>query len=275
MMQHLTLIKDIADVNKTLKEKIKGFFPEAASVAVKLHMGEIRNKFYLKPEIVKGIVKVLKELKLKPFLFDSIVLYAGARDTKEKYYKTAEKHGFTEEKIGCPIIISDTGIDVKTKNMTVHVCKELAEADAMLVVSRVKGHCCYGFGGAIKNIGMGGVTPKSKEAIHLAKLGFAVSDELLAEGAQAVLKKVPKAYYINFLINISKECDCCNDAGPIVADDIGIMFGDDIVAIDQASLDLIYSQKYGVFEKLHNKDPYLQIKYAAELGLGEMEYDIS
>ncbi len=97
---------------------------------------------------------VLKELGLKPFLFDSVVLYSGSRDTKEKYYATAKKHGFTEEKIGCPIVISDKGVDVKTDNLTAHVCKELAEADGMLVVSHVKGHCCYGFGGAIKNLGM-------------------------------------------------------------------------------------------------------------------------
>ena len=274
-MARLKLVKDVKDVNKTLKEQIRGFFRKGSRIAVKLHMGEIRNKYYLKPGVIKGIVSVLKELGLKPFLFDSVVLYSGARDTKAKYYATAKKHGFAEEKIGCPIVISDRGVDVKTKNMTVRVCRELAEADGMLVVSHVKGHCCYGFGGAIKNIGMGGVTPKSKEAIHLAKFGFASSDELLAEAAFAVLKKVPKAYYVNFLINIARECDCCNDAGPIVADDIGVLFGDDIVAIDQASVDLIYCQKYGIFEKLHNKDPYLQIKYARELGLGERRYDIS
>jgi len=274
-MAKLKFLKEIENFDKVLKEQLNGFFSENSSIAVKLHMGEKDNKYFLKPEKIKRVVAVLKELKLKPFLFDSIVLYSGARDTKEKYYKTAENHGFTEKTMGCPIVISDEGVDVKTKNMTVHVCKELTEADGMLVVSHVKGHCCYGFGGAIKNLGMGGVTPKSKEAIHLAKFGFACSDELLAEGAQAVLKKVPKTYYVNFIINITKECDCCNNAGPIVADDIGVLFGDDIVSIDQASVDLIYEQKYGIFEKIHNKDPYLQIKYAHELKMGERKHDIS
>lgn len=272
-MQHLTLIKDSGKLEDTLREKLKGFFQKGASIAVKLHMGEIGNKFYLKPGIISRIVSVLKEIGLKPFLFDSVVLYSGARDTREKYYKTAEKHGFTEESIGCPVVISDIGINVKTEDTVIHVCKNLAEADGMLVASHVKGHCCYGFGGAIKNIGMGGVTPKSKETIHMGE--EAPTDKLLAEGAEAVLSKTGRAFYINFLVNITRECDCCNDAGPVVADDIGILFGKDIVAIDKASVDLIYRQKPKLFDKLHKKDPYLQIKYAKELGLGEEEYDIS
>lgn len=271
-MQKLKLIKDIGMLESTLKSELNGFFPNGQRIALKLHMGEKGNPYFLKPEIIKGIVRVMKEIGVKPFLFDSVVLYKGERDTVEKYYRTAKEHGFTEELIGCPVVISDSGVDVKTEDIVVHVCRELAEADGMLVVSHVKGHCCYGFGGAIKNLGMGGVTPKSKEDIHTAQ--YVSTDKLLAEGAQAVLSKVSRAFYVNLLINISKECDCCIHAGPIVADDIGILFGSDIVAIDKASVDLVYRQKPGVFEKLHKKDPYLHIKYAKELGLGEDTYDI-
>ena len=273
-MANLKLLKDVENFDKALKEQLNGFFPENSKIAVKLHMGEKDNPYYLKPKKIKKIIDVLKELKLKPFLFDSIVLYQGSRDTKEKYYKVADAHGFTEEKIGCPIVISDEGVDVKTENLTVHVCKELAEADYMLVASHIKGHSCFGFGGAIKNLGMGGVTPKSKEDIHLSA-GDAPADKLLAEGAQAVLTSFKKVFYVNFLINITFECDCWNDPGKIVADDIGVLFGDDIVAIDKASVDLIYRQKPGLFDKLHKKDPYLQIKFANELKMGETEYDIS
>ena len=272
-MQQLKLIKRLDRLEEVLREQIKGFFYAGERIAVKVHMGEARNKYYIKAPVIKRIISVLNELKLKPFLFDSVVLYPGERDTSEKYYKTAEKHGFTEEEIGCPLIISDTGIDIKTKDMTVHVCRELTETDGMLVVSHVKGHCCYGFGGAIKNLGMGGVTPESKKEIHSA--GQAETDDLLAQGAQAVLKNIKKVFYINFLIDIAKNCDCDNDAGPIVAEDIGILFGKDVVAIDKASLDLINQQKPGIFEKMHNHDPYLQIKYSKELGLGEEEYNIS
>jgi uncharacterized Fe-S center protein len=272
-MQRLKLIKDLNRLEETLREQIRYVFSKEERIAVKVHMGEARNKYYIKAPIIKKIVCVLNEVGLNPFLFDSVVLYPGERDTVEKYYKTAEKHGFTEKEIGCPIIISDKGIDVKTKDMAVHVCKELIEADGMLVVSHVKGHCCYGFGGAIKNLGMGGVTPESKKEIHNA--GQAETDDLLAQSAQAVLSKFKKVFYVNFLIDIAKNCDCANEAGPVVAEDIGVLFGKDIIAIDKASVDLINQQKPGVFEKLHNHDPYLQIKYSKELGLGEEEYDIS
>jgi uncharacterized Fe-S center protein len=272
-MQKLKLIKDLGKLEETLREQIKDIFSRGDRVAVKLHMGEIRNKYYLKTPIIKRIVNVLNESELKPFLFDSVVLYPGERDTVKKYYRTAKEHGFTEEEIGCPIVISDTGIDVKTRDMVVNVCKELAEADGLLVISHVKGHCCFGFGGAIKNLGMGGVTPESKKEIHAG--GQAETDDLLAQGAQAVLNNFNKVFYVNFLINISKNCDCDNNAGPIIAEDIGILFGEDIVAVDKASVDLVNKQKQGIFEELHDHDPYSQIHYARELGLGEEEYDIS
>lgn len=272
-MQQLRLIQDFGLLEDTLKAQIKEVFSKGDHVAVKVHMGETKNPYFLKPETIKRVVKVLNELKLKPFLFDSIVLYRGGRDTKEKYYKTAEKHGFTEKSIGCPIMISDTGIEVKAKNLVVHVCKEIAEADGLLVISHVKGHCNYGFGAAIKNLGMGGVLPQSKRDIHIAE--DAETDNLLAQSTGAVLSRVKKVFFVNFLIDIAKECDCCNDAGPIVAEDMGILFGKDIVAIDKASLDLINKQKPNIFKKLHDHDPYLQIKYARELGLGEEKYAIS
>ena len=272
-MENLTLIRDFGLLEKTLKRYAKGIFSEGDRVAVKIHMGEINNPYYLSPDIIKRVIAVLKELKLKPFLFDSVVLYSGERDTVAKYKNTAKKHGFTEETVGCPIIISDTGVDVKMEDLVFHVCKELSEAEGLLNASHVKGHCCYGFGGAIKNLGMGGVTPKSKEDIHTAQ--YVESDKLLAESAKAVLSFFKKVLHVNFIINIAKDCDCCNNAGPIVADDIGILFSKNIVAVDKASIDLIYRQKPGIFEKLHKKDPYLQIKYAEELGMGDGKYDIS
>lgn len=272
-MEKLALLRDTDRAGEELLKRLDGFFLKGGRIAVKLHMGEKHNPYFLKPERIKKMVDALLKLGLKPFLFDSVVLYKGARDTVEKYIKTAESHGFTEKSMGCPIAISETGVDVKTEDLVIHVCKELSEADGMLVVSHVKGHCCYGFGGAIKNLGMGGVTPASKNDIHVAEKGIP-TDKLLAEGAQAVLSFFSKVYYVNFLINISKECDCCNNAGPILVDDIGALFGRDIVAIDQASLDLINMAKKDVFMKVHSHDPQLQITYAKELGLGDDKYEL-
>ena len=153
-------------LEETLKEQINGVFSCKDRIAVKVHMGETNNKYYLKAPMIKRVIDVLKELGVTPFLFDSPVKYPGGRDTVEKYYRTAELHGFTEDLIGCPIIISDESIDVKTKDFVIHVCNDIADADGLLVLSHTKGHSCSAFGGAIKNLGMGCVSKKSKIDIH-------------------------------------------------------------------------------------------------------------
>ena len=152
-------------LKNTLKEELKVFY-EGEKIAIKLHMGEKGNKYYLKPELVKVVVETLKELKTKPFIFDSPAIYPGGRGTVEKYLKTAAEHGFTQESIGCPIIVSNEHITYKTQHLEAEVCKPLTEADGMLVLTHVKGHMCSGFGASIKNLGMGGLTIKSKTDIH-------------------------------------------------------------------------------------------------------------
>lgn len=150
-------------------EKVKpelAIFKPNEKIAVKIHMGEQGNKTHLKPGFVKQIISILNENGCRPFLFDSPVMYAGGRDTPEKYLKTAANNGFTEQSIGCPIIISEEHEIVKTPHLNAEVCKDLAEADGMLVLTHVKGHMCSGVGGAIKNIGMGGVSKKTKTDIH-------------------------------------------------------------------------------------------------------------
>ncbi len=166
-MEKLIFFKEIKEnFSSILKDEFRKIFLEGEKIAVKLHMGEKGNKYYLKPEFVKIVVSVLNGLNIKPFLFDSLVIYPGGRNTIEKYYKTAAEHGFTEEDIGCPIIISNEFLNVKTEHLNAEVCRPLLEADGLLVLSHVKGHMCSGFGGAIKNLGMGGVTVKTKTDVH-------------------------------------------------------------------------------------------------------------
>ncbi len=315
-------------LEETLKQELKEVFKENEEVAIKLHMGEKGNKYYLKPDFVKIIIDVLKELKTKPFLFDSQVIYPGGRDTVKKYYKTASEHGFTEENIGCPIIISNEHITYKTAHLNAEVCKPLVEADGLLVLSHVKGHMCSGFGGAIKNLGMGGMTIKTKTDIHnfanpifvgdcigcgtcikacpvqtislkdnkanfdysgcwscdicinvcpsnVLKPKIASFDTLIAEGAYAVLNNTKKSYFINVLNNITKWCDCASDPQGIVSEDIGILLGKNIVAIEKASFDLI-NKKAGkdLFLEVNKKSPLVHIKEAAKLELGNLEYQL-
>ena len=142
------------------------FFRPGEKVAIKLHMGEKGNKTYIEPAFVRAIVKILKDNNCKPFLFDSPVMYQGARSTPDKYLKTAEENGFLKESIGCQVIISNEFEYQITPHLNAEVCKTLIDADSMLVLSHVKGHMCSGFGAAIKNLGMGGVSTKTKADIH-------------------------------------------------------------------------------------------------------------
>ena len=149
-----------------LQKELKTIFKPSENIAVKLHMGEKGNDHHLKPALVKEVIDSLKAIGAKPFLFDSPVMYAGGRSTAEKYLKTAAEHGFTEKSMDCPVIISDDSVNVRTEHLDAEVCRQLAEADGILVLSHVKGHMCSGFGGAIKNLGMGGVSVRTKQDIH-------------------------------------------------------------------------------------------------------------
>ncbi|MBD3163742.1 DUF362 domain-containing protein [Candidatus Woesearchaeota archaeon] len=297
-----------------IKPGLTKFLSPNEKIAVKLHMGEKGNKTYPDPDFVKKIVDILKENNCIPFLFDSPVMYPGARDSSEKYFKIAAENGFSHDKIGCPVIISNDFEHVKTSHLNAGVCKPLIEADSILVLSHVKGHMCSGIGGAIKNIGMGAVSKKTKADIHnlanpmvtadctfcqscvkacpvnaiTAEAGkirvhydgcwgcgqcvnicpshalkpkVASFDTLIAEGAFAVLSKVKKCYFINVLTKISRLCDCQLNNGPIVLSDIGYLASDDIIEIEEKSIDLI-NKKAGknLFLEIHKKDPYVHVK---------------
>jgi uncharacterized Fe-S center protein len=146
-----------------LKVELKDRFEGCKKIAIKLHFGEPGNKTAFVPEDIKPITELLKEIGIDFFLFDSPVKYDSPRNTVEGYKEVARKKGW--EELG-EIRTNDEYISVKGENLTYEVCKELVDADAVLVVSHVKGHVCTGFGGAIKNLGMGALTKKTKGDIH-------------------------------------------------------------------------------------------------------------
>ena len=158
--------KDLETFKKLIAKEIPKIFSKGEKIAIKLHMGELGNKNHIKPEFVKLIVDVLKNVGANPFLFDSPIAYNSPRRFCKGYLLVAKKKGFTEKKVGCKVVISDEFITEKTKSMKYEVCKELVEADGVLTLSHVKGHMCSGFGGAIKNLGMGALTKKTKREVH-------------------------------------------------------------------------------------------------------------
>jgi len=138
-------------------------------VAVKLHVGELGNPYYVQPFFVHDIVRRVKEVGGKPFLTDSNTYYHAQRNNSYNHMLTALMNGFNM----APFIVAD-GLRgenyrmVKTKGILkeIEVAGVIAEADAMIVVSHDKGHELSGFGGAIKNLGMGCTSRAGKLRQH-------------------------------------------------------------------------------------------------------------
>ncbi len=151
---------------KVLRKEIEKVFSRGEKVAIKLHMGEPGGKYFLKPDFVKKIADILKGVGCEPFLFDSPVTYNSRRNTVSGYKEVAKENGFTEGFMGCGVVISDDFIIIKEPHFDVQVCKPLADADGVLVLSHFKGHTCSAIGGCIKNLGMGALTKKTKGDIH-------------------------------------------------------------------------------------------------------------
>ena len=139
-------------------------------VAIKLHVGEYGNTTHLNPVFVKEICEAVRQKGGKPFLTDSSTLYPGARHNAYDHYITAMAHGFGDCAPWIPGdgLKGEHGVIVPTKGILkeIEVAGAIAEADAMIVATHVKGHANAGAGGAIKNLGMGCTTPAGKKAQH-------------------------------------------------------------------------------------------------------------
>ena len=135
-------------------------------VPVKLHMGEIKNKYFPRPDFARLVVDELRNINAYPYLLDTTVAYTGLRHSKLGYKKLAKIHGFTKKKVGCDVVIDDSGVFVTVEDREYEVAEHIAESTHIFALSHVKGHIATGMGGAIKNFGMGGVTKETKIKMH-------------------------------------------------------------------------------------------------------------
>ncbi|TEB06093.1 NADH-plastoquinone oxidoreductase subunit [Pelotomaculum schinkii] len=133
-------------------------------VAIKMHFGELGNVGYLRPNYAKAVADVVKELGGQPFLTDCNTLYPGSRKNALEHLRCAWENGFTPLTVGCPVLIGD-GLkgtdDIAVPVVGGEYVKEarighaIMDADVFISLTHFKGHEVAGFGGAIKNIGMG------------------------------------------------------------------------------------------------------------------------
>jgi len=275
--------------------------------ALKIHFGEPGNLAYLRPNFASRIVKMVREKGGKPFLTDCNTLYYGMRSNGPDHLEAAFSNGYNPLSAGCHVVIGDgikgtdyreieVNLDYTTRAM---IGTAIADADIVISLNHFKGHEQTGFGGALKNLGMGCASVGGKlflhsgnppviyeknctgcnmcvincahDAVHLKENRRAYIDKdkctgcgqcvavcqydaarvewgdggdilsrKIAEYAFAVVRGKP-SLHINFIMDVSPDCDCWghNDL-PLVAD-IGIAASKDPVALDKACADMVVS----------------------------------
>ena len=150
---------------------------EGDLTAVKVHFGERGNDAFVNPIHVAAVVREVQKAGAKPFVTDTNTLYIGGRRNAPDHLETAAMHGFTWPVLPCPVLIADglkggnyRETEVYGKHFdTVKVASDIAAADSMVVVSHFKGHEVAGFGGALKNLGMGCAANEGKREQHTTR----------------------------------------------------------------------------------------------------------
>ena len=254
-------------------------------VGVKLHTGEKKG-----PNITpRGWVKKLIEKDLPgASIIETNTYYEGDRYTTELHRETLKVNGWTF----CPVDILD---EEGTVNLPIiggkwfkemSVGSHLTEYDSMVALTHFKGHTQGGFGGSDKNIGIGcadgrigkawiHTTPGQPDQWDIAEEEFM---ERMTESTKATIDYFgKKVTYVNVMRNMSVSCDCEGlEAEPVVTPNVGILSSTDILAIDQACVDIVYAmterQHHDLVERIESRHGLRQLSYMKELGMGNDKY---
>lgn len=278
----------VIDAEHLLKlyDHIKGEI--SGKVAIKLHTGERHGPNILPRDMVQAFQKTIPNSTI----VETNTLYEGDRYTTEQHLETLKVNGWTF----CPVDIMDAegtvnlpvkgGRHFKEVSMGGHI----VNYDSMIVLTHFKGHAMGGFGGSMKNIAIGcadgrigkqqvhGVTD-----VHLPWDQWPGKEELMenmCESAKAVCDHFgPRIVFINVMRRMSVDCDCAGlSAAEPTIPDIGILASTDILAIDQASVDLVYGrpagERHDLVERIESRHGLRQLTYMKELGMGNDQYEL-
>ena len=256
-------------------------------VAIKLHTGEKHGPNIIPRSWVEELIRT--ELP-DATIIETNTYYGGDRDTTEKHLETLKVNGWTF----CPVDITDAegtaDLPVTGGKWFDHmsVGKNMLNYDAMVTLTHFKGHTMGGFGGSNKNIGIGCADGKiGKRMIHAGdsedpSLAWSVDMEELMERISESTKATidyfgRKVCYINVMRNISVSCDCEGVlAEKVVTPNIGILASTDILAVDQACVDLIYALNEqdgaAMRERIESRHGHRQLSSMEELGMGNRRY---
>ncbi len=334
------------------------FLSRGDRVAVKVHWGEYGNVGFIPPPFVRVVVDEIRKSGALPYVTDTNTLYTGMRRNAVQNLEAAAMNGYTQLTLNAPLVVADglIGRDFREIEVekgwvnTAKIASGILDADAMIVLSHVKGHMLFGFGGALKNLGMGCATPAGKQILHSdvrpkvdperctadsicidrcpvgcitlidhaesRKIARIDSDRCIGcaectaacphqaipinwrSSAEALQKKTAdyawaslagkrkKVGFINFIIQVTPDCDCCDWNDIAFVPDLGFLASSDPVAIDAASLDLVLqtppipgsradkTQGDDIWRKVNDVDYRIIIEHAQYLGLGSGEYQI-
>ena len=258
-------------------------------IAVKLHTGEKHGPNILPRDMVKEFMAHIPDSTI----VETNTLYAGDRYTTEGHWETLKVNGWTF----CPVDIMDEFGDV---NLPVRGGKHLKEVamgghivnyDSMVVLTHFKGHAMGGFGGSMKNIAIGCASGQvGKRQVH-GVAGTPPEDwgawpakehlmELMADSAKATVDYFGKhIVFINVMRRMSVDCDCAGtSAAEPTIPDIGIVASTDILAVDQASVDLVYglpsSQNHDLVERIESRRGLHQLQAMRDLKMGNDQYEL-
>lgn len=256
-------------------------------VSVKLHTGEPYGPNIIPRPWVEALIKNdLPGAKI----IETNTFYEGGRYVTEDHRKTLEVNGWTF----CPVdIIDEDGtapLPVKNGKWFTEMVmgKNILNYDSLFVLTHFKGHAMGGFGGSAKNIGIGCADGRiGKGMIHQAEGSddqWSITEEefmeRMMESAKAVVDHFGEHIsFVNVLRNMSVSCDCEGvGAAPVVTPNIGILASLDILAVDQASVDLVYalneSDRHALVERIESRHGLRQLTYMKELGMGNDKYKL-
>ncbi len=259
--------------------------PLTGKIAVKLHTGEPHG-----PNIIPRpwVESLIQNALPSACIVETNTYYEGDRFTTEQHRETLKVNGWTF----CPVDIMDEQgtvfLPVKGGKWFTEMSmgKNIVNYDSLLVLTHFKGHTVGGFGGSCKNIGIGcadgrtgkamiHTTPGSDDMWDITKEEFM---ERMTESAKAVVDHFSgHITFVNVLRNMSVSCDCEGvAAAPVVTPNIGILASRDILAIDQASVDLVYAlgeaDHKDLVERIESRHGLRQLTYMKELHMGNDRY---
>lgn len=259
-------------------------------VAIKLHTGEPHGPNILPREMVNAFQAHVPNSNI----VETNALYEGGRDTTEKHRATIALNGWDF----CPVDIMDEegtvmlpvrgGKHFKEISMGGHI----VNYDSMIVLTHFKGHAMGGYGGSMKNIAIGCADGKIGKAMVHGVYGQPLPEdwnawpakemlmENMAESAKATIDYFGKhIVFINVMRRMSVDCDCAGVAAaePTIPD-IGILASTDLLAIDQASIDLVYAQpekdRHDLVERIESRHGLHQLVAMRELKMGNPQYEL-